>query len=89
MKTALTIVMPKASKELGPNVSKMLTRLILEADEETLKRHMEGKRTSCTIDQKAAEKLANLSSTLNQPAPTIARALIELELSRTSRESKL
>lgn len=83
MKTTITITIPISSaKLLGHNASDAVRKLInAPLDPKALKdikEHLTTRRTSCTLNQAAANKLAALEKELNEPATAIVRALVEL-----------
>jgi len=87
MKTTITITIPISSaKLLGHNASDAVRKLInAPLDPKALKdikEHLTTRRTSCTLNQAAANKLAALEKELNEPATAIVRALVELAVAR-------
>ena len=79
MKT-ITITIPISSaKLLGHNASDAVRKLInAPLDTHAIKEHLTTRRTSCSLNQAAANKLAALEKELNEPATAIVRALVEL-----------
>ncbi len=84
MKTTITITIPiAATKLLGVNASHAIRKLIADpVDTQALKDHLTTRRTSCTLNDAAVNKLKTLQDELNEPATTIVRALVELAVAK-------